>query len=315
MLTDAFGRPVTDLRISVTERCNFRCVYCHNEGQGGPVRPAGSRAPDEMTPDEIERIVRVASEFGVDRVKLTGGEPLVRDDLKEIVARLAPLVEVSLTTNGSLLQERAAGLKAAGLARCNVSLDSLSPREFEEIRGGQLAPVLRGIRAALAAGLTPLKINLVVYQNTLKNIDSLIDWVGSTNGLRLQLIQFMPEMAWMRPLAVDMATVRGLLEARADRVGERRLHHRKRYRIKGAWVEIVDPVENPEFCMNCHRLRVTADGRLKGCINVNEGLIATRGLSEEELRKAFRAAVAARVPFYSADEPKPREAERLVAVR
>ena len=148
------------------------------------------------------------------------------------------------------------------------------------------------------AGLAPLKLNLVVYQHTLKNIDSMIDWVGAHEGLRLQLIQFMPEMASLRPLAVDIATVRALLEARADRVAERRLHHRKRYRIQGAWVEIVDPVENPEFCMNCHRLRVTADGRLKGCINVNDGLIATRGLTEPELRAAFERAVATRVPFY-----------------
>lgn len=298
MLVDAFGRPVTDLRISVTERCNFRCIYCHNEGQGSRVSPPNSPHDDEMTPAEIERIVRVANEFGIDSVKLTGGEPLVREDLEEIVERLAPHVDVSLTTNGSMLEHRAASLHAAGLRRANVSLDSLQPSEFEEIRGGRLAPVLRGVRAALEAGIAPVKLNLVVYSQTLKNIDAMIDFVGATDGLRLQLIQFMPEMAWMHPFAVDINTVRLLLEAKADRVVERRMHHRKRYRIRGASVELVDPVGNTEFCMNCHRLRLTHDGHLKGCINRNDNLIPTRGLSGDELREAFRRAVAIRVPYY-----------------
>lgn len=298
MLTDAFGRPVTDLRISVTERCNFRCIYCHNEGQGSPVAPPSAPRSDEMSPQEIERIVRTATEFGVQRVKLTGGEPLVRDDLAEIIRRLAPHVEVSLTTNGSMLEARAADLKAAGLARLNVSVDSLDPREFENIRGGQLAPVLRGVRAALAAGLDPVKLNLVLYRQTLKNIDPMIDFVGATQGLRLQLIQFMPEMAWMKAHVVDIETVRATLEEKADRVAERRMHHRKRYQIRGAWVELVDPVENVEFCMNCHRLRVTHDGKLKGCINRNDNLIPTRGLTDDQLREAFRRAVAIRVPYY-----------------
>lgn len=306
MLVDSFGRPLTDLRVSVTERCNFGCHYCHNEGQGSRVAPPSAPHGDEMTPDEIERLVRIASEFGVNRVKVTGGEPLVRDDLEEIVRRCAAYAEVSLTTNGSMLEHRAHALKAAGLARCNVSIDSLTPKEFEEIRGGQLAPVLRGVDAALAAGLAPVKVNLVVYRHTVKNIDGLIDYVSGKPGLRLQLIQFMPEMAWMRPYAVDIETVRAMLQAKADVAAERRLHGRKRYRIRGAWVEIVDPVGNRDFCMRCHRLRITSDGKLKGCINVNDNLLATRGLTDDAVRDAFRRAVAQRVPFYK--EPAPAAA-------
>jgi cyclic pyranopterin phosphate synthase len=313
LLVDAFGRPLTDLRISVTERCNFKCVYCHNEGQGQLVKPPHAAHADEMTPSEVENLVRVASELGVNKVKLTGGEPLVREDLEEIVRRISPFVEVSLTTNGSMLEHRAANLRAAGLARCNVSLDSLTPKEFEDIRGGQLAPVLRGIHAALDAGLKPLKVNLVVYQHTVKNIPSLIDYVGAADGLRLQLIQFMPEMAWQHPFAVDIATVRSFLEAQADRVAERRLHRRKRYRIRGAWVEIVDPVNNPEFCLSCHRVRVTHDGHLKGCINVNSNLVATRGLDDEGLRAAFRRVVAERAPFYRPPAPSGRAPMEAVA--
>lgn len=303
LLVDAFGRPLTDLRISVTERCNFRCFYCHNEGQGSLVAPPGADHADEMTPQEIERIVRVASEAGVRRVKLTGGEPLVRPDLEEIVARCSPLVEVSLTTNGSMLEHRAGGLAGAGLGRVNVSIDSLQPKEFEEIRGGQLAPVLRGVRAALHAGLRPVKLNMVLYKATLANLDSMIQFVGGTEGLELQLIQFMPEMAWQRPHAVDIQEVRARLSTMAQESIRREMHHRRRYRIGGAWVELVDPVNNAEFCMNCHRVRVTHDGKLKGCINRNDDLVDTRGLDDDGLRDALAGVVSRREPYYGVHLP------------
>lgn len=276
------------------------------------VRPPSAPHADEMTPEEIQRLVRVGAEFGVTRVKLTGGEPLVRDDIEDIVRRIAPHVEVSLTTNGSMLEHRALTLQRAGLARINVSIDSLTPKQFEEIRGGQLAPVLRGVRTALDVGLAPVKINLVVYNHTVGNIPQLIDFVGATEGLRLQLIQFMPEMAWQRPFAVDIQAVRATLEKQADLVVERRLHHRKRYRIKGAWVEIVDPVGNPDFCLACHRVRITHDGHLKGCLNVNSNLVATRGLDDEGVRAAFRKVVAERRPFYT--RPSTTQTAPVVAV-
>ena len=153
MLVDDFGRSVTDIRISVTKRCNFGCVYCHDEGLGPIARP---RAPhvEEMSPAEVERIVRVAREFDIHSVKFTGGEPLVRADMEEIVDRTVRHVEdVSLTTNGSMLAARAEPLRNAGLKRVNVSVDSLDPTAFREIRGGSLAPVLRGIEQALRVGL------------------------------------------------------------------------------------------------------------------------------------------------------------------
>lgn len=303
LLVDAFGRPLTDLRISVTERCNFRCLYCHNEGQGSRVAPPQAPHEDEMTVQEIERLVRVASEIGVRRVKYTGGEPLVREDLEAIVAATSPYVETSLTTNGSMLEHRAQALADAGLTRVNVSIDSLKPEEFETIRGGQLAPVLRGVRAALDAGLRPLKLNMVLYKATLANLDAMIQHVGATEGLELQLIQFMPEMAWQQPMAIDVQRVRARLAAMADRTEQREMHHRRRYRIGGAWVELVDPVNNAEFCMNCHRVRVTHDGMLKGCINRNDDLVATRGLDDAGLRSALAKVVQGRVPFYGVQTP------------
>src|SRR2546427_2419048 len=167
MLVDAFGREVTDIRVSVTKRCNFGCIYCHDEGLGPILRP---RMPheDEISAEEIERLLRVAREFGIRSVKFTGGEPLGRLDMEEIIDRsVRQLPDVSMTTNGSMLAKRAEALRDAGLKRANVSIDSLDPVAFHEIRKGQRAPDLRGIQAALRVGLRPGQLNRVVIKQTL----------------------------------------------------------------------------------------------------------------------------------------------------
>ncbi len=298
MLVDDFGRTVTDIRISVTKRCNFGCVYCHDEGLGPVARPRAPHA-EEMSPAEVERIVRAAREFDIRSVKFTGGEPLVRADMEEIVDRTVRHVEdVSLTTNGSMLAARAEALRNAGLKRVNVSIDSLDPQAFHEIRGGALAPVLRGIEQALRVGLKPVKLNLVVFRPTLPHIPEMIRFVSRTDGLRLQLIQFMPELVGPKDWSVDIDGVKRWLESRADRILVREMHHRRIYLFGGAEVELVDPVYNREFCMNCHRIRVTHTGELKGCLNRNDDLIPTRGLDDRALRDAFRTVVARRVPYY-----------------
>src|SRR2546428_11637497 len=177
MLVDAFGREVTDLRISVTKRCNFGCVYCHDEGLGPILRP---RSPheDEITPEEIERTVRVAREFGIRSIKFTGGEPLVRADMEDIVARTVNQIpDVSMTTNGSMLARRADALRSAGLKRVNVSIDAVDPKAFHDIRKGDLHPVLEGVRAAIAAGLTPVQLNMVVVKHTVQHIPRKLELV------------------------------------------------------------------------------------------------------------------------------------------
>ena len=298
MLSDAYGRAVTDLRISVTKRCNFGCVYCHDEGLGPVARPRAAHG-EEITPAEVERLVAIGREFGIRSVKLTGGEPLVRSDLEEIVARIVRHVaDISLTTNGSMLAGRAESLRDAGLKRVNVSVDSLDPTEFRSIRSGALAPVLRGVRAALRVGLTPVKLNLVVFARTIANVPEMIAFVGESEGLKLQLIQFMPELVPERAWAVDIAEVRAWLEAHASQVLVREMHHRRIYLFDRAEVELVDPVGNAEFCANCHRVRVTHRGELKGCLNRNDDLVPTRGLSDGGLRAAFRRVITGRVPFY-----------------
>jgi len=298
MLVDSVGRGVTDIRISVTKRCNFGCVYCHDEGLGPVAKP---RTPhgEEMTPTEVDRLVRVARGFDIDSVKFTGGEPLVRADLEEIIARTVRHIDdVSLTTNGSMLEGRAEALRNAGLKRINVSIDSLDPSAFQEIRKGALAPVLRGIEAALRVGLKPVKLNMVVFRATLPHIPEMIRFASRTEGLRVQLIQFMPELVGPKDWSVDIDSVKRWLESRADRVLVREMHHRKIYLFHGTEVEVVDPVANPDFCMHCHRIRVTHRGELKGCLNRNDDLIPTRGLTDDALEQAFRSVVAARIPYY-----------------
>src|SRR2546426_7435623 len=241
MLVDAFGREVTDLRISVTKRCNFGCIYCHDEGLGPVLKP---RAPhdEELTVDEVERVVKVAREFGIRSIKFTGGEPLVRADMEEIVARtVRQIPDVSMTTNGSMLARRADGLRGAGLKRVNVSIDSLDPAAFRDIRKGELAPVLRGIQEALRVGLKPVKLNMVVFKQTLPHIPRMIEYISDGDGLKLQLIQFMPELVGQQDWMVDIDALKKWLEARADKILVREMHHRRGHLFKRAEVEVVDP--------------------------------------------------------------------------
>ncbi|MFD1641582.1 GTP 3',8-cyclase MoaA [Halohasta litorea] len=308
-LEDEFGREVTGVRISLTDRCNFDCVYCHNEGLGdtrGPMEPAD----DEMTADEVVRFLEVVEEFGVEAVKFTGGEPMLRADLEEIIRCTPDSMEVSLTTNGTFLRGRAEGLQEAGLERVNVSQDALDPEQFAAVtKSGAYEAVLDGVEAALAAGLAPVKLNMVVFEQTAGYVEGMVEHVAANEGLQLQLIEYMPELTGRPEWNIDIQRVHDWLADIADRVEHREMHDRKRYWVSSTdpdsgnlgdcgMVEIVDPVENPTFCANCHRVRVTHEGYLKGCLNRNDDLRSMGEMSRQEIREAFRAVVDNRVPYY-----------------
>ncbi|HEX2021505.1 MAG TPA: radical SAM protein, partial [Candidatus Thermoplasmatota archaeon] len=239
---------------------------------------------------------------------------LLRRDLERIVAAVSPFMETSLTTNGSLLAGLAQGLRDAGLARVNVSIDSLDARHFRRVRHGSLEPVLAGLEAALAAGLAPVKINAVVLDETLGELPELVDFVAQRPGLHLQLIEVMPEIRTdMAARRVDLDKVRAWLAERTATVERRSMHHRNVYRLEnGATVELVDPVGNAEFCANCHRVRVTHDGQLKGCLNRLDDTIPTMGLDDEGIRAALRRVVAERMPYYGVYDRRfdPRRAHK-----
>ncbi|MFA1611913.1 GTP 3',8-cyclase MoaA [Halobellus rubicundus] len=304
MLEDDFGREVSGVRVSLTDRCNFDCVYCHNEGLGdtrGPMDPQD----DEMTADEVVRFLEVVSEFGVEKVKFTGGEPMLRGDLEEIIRRTPDSMEVSMTTNGSFLPGRAEALRDAGLERVNVSQDAIDPEAFAEItKSGAYEKVIEGVEAALDAGLDPVKLNMVVFEHTAGYVEGMVDHVAENDGLQLQLIEYMPELTGHPEWNIDIQRVHDWLEEKADRVETREMHNRRRYYVgedgdgEGGMVEIVDPVENPHFCANCHRVRVTHEGYLKGCLNRNDDLRSMGEMSRDEIRETFRETVANRVPYY-----------------
>ena len=316
MLTDDFGREVTGVRVSLTDRCNFDCVYCHNEGLGdtrGPMDPQD----DEMGTDDVVRFLEVAEEFGVEAVKFTGGEPMLRQDLEEIIERTPDSMEVSLTTNGTFLPGRAEALAEAGLERVNVSQDALGAEAFAEItKSGAYDRVLEGVDAALEAGLDPVKLNMVVFDHTAGYVPEMVEHVAEHDGLQLQLIEYMPELTGKPEWAIDIQRVHDWLAEQADEIEHREMHDRKRYWMNGAerpddrsrasperrsgggMVEIVDPVENPAFCANCHRVRVTHQGYLKGCLNRNDDLRSMGEMTTPEIREAFREVVANRVPYY-----------------
>jgi len=319
MLSDDFGREVTGVRVSLTDRCNFDCVYCHNEGLGdtrGPMDPQD----DEMTADEVVRFLEVAAEFGVDSVKFTGGEPMLRQDLEEIIRRTPDQMEVSMTTNGTFLPGRAPDLVDAGLERVNVSQDALGPDDFAEVtKSGAYEQVLEGVEAALDAGLDPVKLNMVVFEHTAGYVPEMVDHVAENDGLQLQLIEYMPELTGRPEWNIDIERVHGWLEEQADEIERREMHGRRRYWIDGddaaagdaddgsngdapnsgrGMVEIVDPVENADFCANCHRVRVTHEGYLKGCLNRNDDLRSMGDMTKTEIRETFRETVDNRVPYY-----------------
>jgi len=306
VLYDRFGRPVTNLRISLTQDCNYRCFFCHREGQR-------FLAKNEMTPEEIERLVRIASRLGVRKVKLTGGEPTVREDILEIVRRIKPyVVDLSMTTNGSRLKELAKPLAEAGLDRVNVSLHSLKPDVYRRITGvDMLETVLEGIEEAVKY-LSPVKLNMTVMKGLNDGeIWDMVDFAAKTETI-LQLIELeapreVEETAFFRRYFYPLKPVERELEKRAVETRERRMHRRKKYFIPTdhgiAEVEVVRAMHNTIFCANCTRLRVTSDGKFKTCLLRNNDLIdfvtAMRsGASDDEIVDIFRKAVLMREPYW-----------------
>ncbi len=298
-MIDRFGRPLTGLRISVTEECNLNCFYCHHEGC--------QSSPREMTADEIGEVVELATGFWVKKVKLTGGEPLLRKDIVDVVAAVAKpgIEEVSMTTNGTLLAGIAGELASAGLTRVNLSLDTLDEATYGKITGKHLLrDALEGIDAALEAELKPVKLNMVLLAGVNeREVERMIAY-SSGRGIILQLIELL-ELGDGNFSAYHCGLdgVERGLEARAVAVRTRRsMQARKKYILPGGEVEIVKPMHNSEFCMHCTRLRLTPDGFLKPCLMRNDNLVdllsPIRGEDLEGARKAFAEAIARREPYF-----------------
>lgn len=307
MLVDRWGRPVTNLRISVTNACNYSCFFCHREGHeinGG-----------EMNPEEIGRLVRLLVRKGVKTVKITGGEPLTRKDLEEIIQRIkeAGVEEISMVTNGWFLSDRACSLKEAGLDRVNISLHSLRREVYRKITGVDgLDRALKAVDSALNCGLTPVKINVTALKGY--NDNELWDLVNyaSSKGARIQFIELLDTDPQLSPYYYKLDSFEKDLERMAVRKEVRDLHGRPLYYLgSGTIVELVKGTGNPFFCMKCTRIRVTADGFFKTCINREDNLvnflsILRSGGTDEELLEAFKQAIRLREPFHKLPGAKPK---------
>ena len=304
-LEDAYGRRVTSLRLSVTQQCNLKCFYCHKEGEISP--------SNEMTPEEIGRLVAIAGEMGMRKLKITGGEPLVREDISEVIEACCPHIEeISLTTNGILLSEKAHELKKAGLNRVNISLDTLDREIYRSISGVDgLDMVLKGIDGALEADLTPIKLNMVLMKGlNHDHVEELIRFSGE-KGVILQIIELETskerlESGFYQKYHFDLFELEEDLRSRAERIVSREMHHRMKYFFPTE-VEVVRPMHNPEFCAHCNRLRVTSDGKLKPCLLSNDGLVDAvspmrEGMDDDHIRDLFRRTVENRKPYWMEED-------------
>jgi cyclic pyranopterin phosphate synthase len=303
-LIDRFGRIVRDLRISVTDRCNFRCTYCMDEDMTWMPRS------EVLTFEEFERLARLLVErYGVDGIRLTGGEPTMRANLPALVAKLAALatddgpIDVAMTTNGTMLRSLAGKLRAAGLRRVNISLDTLDRERFSAMtRRDELPKVLDGIAAAVEAGFDPVKINAVVMRGV--NDDELVDLAtfGRDHGVEMRFIEWMPLDAgggWDPRQVVGQDEIVGRIDAvyPLEQVAARGAApaDRWRYRDGGGTVGVIPSVTKP-FCGDCDRVRLTADGQFRTCLFATEEsdlrAALRRGESDDQIAARIEVAVA-----------------------
>lgn len=306
MIKDSFGRPVLNLRISVTQRCNLHCPYCHREGQE---RKANAQMV-EMTAAEIVRLAKVAISLGIGRVKLTGGEPLLREDIIDIVegiASLHGLHDLSMTTNGIYLPQTAGDLFRCGLKRVNISLPTLRSDVYNRLMGGNLQDVLKGVNTAVEAGLNPVKLNMLVLAGVNEDEIPAMVQFASERSTVLQLIELEPiniSRTYYSRHHLPLDRIEADLEKQALKVETRRfMQNRRVYHLPSGKVEVIHPIENTEFCANCTRLRLTSDGRLKPCLMVNQGLVNVltplrHGASDEQLANLFAETCLKREPYY-----------------
>ncbi|MDA8328852.1 MAG: GTP 3',8-cyclase MoaA [Betaproteobacteria bacterium] len=292
-IADGFGRKISYLRISVVDRCNLRCTYCRPNGDDFHA----VEREQLLTFEEIERVVRMMTQLGVEKIRLTGGEPLVRKGLVDAIARIAAVPgirDLALSTNAVLLDKFARPLREAGLHRVNISLDSLNPQTFEQLTGGRLNEVLAGIHAAQDAGFTPIRINAVLMRGINDHeAASLIDW-SIREQLELRFIELMPMcegMDWQRHyypfsellaqsaiierLDLDTSLRQGSSAARYVSV---RGMHEHPLRHTPSMVGFIEPMSN-HFCESCNRLRLMSDGKLRPCLSADH---------EIDLRSALR---------------------------
>ena len=303
VVKDKYERPILSLRITITNRCNENCIYCHHDGMVS--------SNEEMTPDELYKICKIAKKIGVRKIRLSGGDPLIRKDIVDIVRKIASLdfKDISLTTNGVFLEKYAADLKDAGLDRVNVSLDTLNRDTYKFVTNmDYLNEAKSGILKAVEVGLYPVKINMVMMKDINQNEVKDMFLFCREHGIVLQLIELIEsencdDDKFSAEYHYPLDSLENKLSDIADDVREREfMQGRKKYYINGGEIEVVKPVDNSTFCANCSRLRITPDGKIKPCLLRNDNLVelishVRNGESEEKLEEIFINGINKREPF------------------
>lgn len=300
-MLDSYGREIDYLRVSVTDRCNLRCRYCMPE-EG--IESSGRSSI--LTLEQIVRLIRVAARVGIRKVRLTGGEPLVRKDITNLIAqvsRIPQIRDIAITTNGVLFDGMAQELKDAGLTRVNFSLDTFVSDKFHYItRLGQMNDVTRAITKALQVGIAPVKINTVVMKGF--NDDEILDFVdlAYSRPLHVRFIEFMPVgdlPFYKKDRFVSMAEIKQIIESRHELLKSSMLQGSgpaKYYQIKGGMGTIgFISAMTSHFCSECNRIRMTADGKLRGCLfdkgEINLKLALENGANDDEIEGLFSKAI------------------------
>lgn len=311
-LVDSLGRVHTNLRISVTDRCNIRCFYCMPD-ENVRFKPRS----DILTFEEIERFVRVVAPLGIRKLRLTGGEPLVRADMPGLIERLARIPgidDIAMTTNGILLEEHAAALKSAGLKRLNISLDALSEETFRRIsRRDGLDRVLAGIAAAKRAGFEKIRLNAVAIRGTTEPEIVPLARFARDQGMEMRFIEYMPldaEQQWDPDQVLSGEEIRSAIEAAigplepADRDDPSQPAMDFRFSDGGGQIGFINPITQP-FCGDCNRLRLTAEGQVRNClfstVEWDARALLRGGASDVELVQLVRDCVAAKKPGHGID--------------
>jgi len=319
-LTDKFGRQITDLRVSVTDRCNFRCVYCRS---ANPETHMPTR--DLLDWDEFERLVRLLVDLGIRKVRVTGGEPLVRPGVEDFIARLKAIgvQDLSMTTNGYTLAGHCERLVAAGMNRINISLDSLNRERFEKItRTKTFDQVIAGIDAAQASKLRPVKVNAVLVRGINDDEVEAFAEFARDRDLIMRFIEFMPldaDRAWTRDMVVTGDEVYRRISAiwQLVPVVHERSETARRFRFADGRGEVglINPVSQP-FCGHCSRLRLTADGKLRTCLFSKEDHdlkpLLRGGASDGEISDRILSIVAQKEKGHRINEPGFRPPSRTM---
>ena len=295
MLKDRFEREIDILRISITQECNLKCPYCHREGETNPV--------GTMSVDEITKIVQASADLGIKKVKITGGEPLIRKDITDIIRAISQInniQEISMTTNGTMLKDQAGDLKKAGLTRLNIGCDSLSssilPKTVDRLKSS--------IIAAKDAGFNSIKLNMVILNGVNHtDIEDMTEFSKQQNTTLqlIELIRTKENSEFFQKYFYSLKDIEKELASKAESIETRPMHNRKRYNLDGTTIELVRPHKS-EFCANCRTLRITSDGKIKPCLMRNDNLldilkILRQGADNGELTRLILEGIQRREPY------------------